>query len=386
MKVAIIDGIAAHYRLSLFQKLSQQTDTVYSIFASLEPLNGIKCIDPNLAVLPVSEGGLNWTFIDNLIIFKRIFWQYNVVKIAARSDFEILIFPGECQIFSTWISVAISKFRGRKVVFWGHGSYGNEKTFKKYFRKLFNKLPDAYLLYNERARDLLIKEGIKEEKLFLINNSLNHDSHLKIRNSLTKEAINQFKESLFLQNIEYPTLLFIGRLTKEKKVDQLIQSVEVLHRKDKKVNCVIVGSGEQESFLKELVRSLKLEQYVCFYGSSYDENENGLLISMADCIVSPGNVGLNAIHSMSFGTPVISHADLKHQGPEVSSIIEGFTGELFKKNSIGSLVDRIEELVFVKGKGHYSDNCLKMVDDYYTPEYQIKVFRSLIQYLTSKKN
>jgi len=383
MKVCIIDGIAAHYRLLLFQKLSQQLDIEYSIFASRKTHNGIAIIDSNLAGLDISHGGLNWTFIDNIVIFKRIIWQHDVIKIAAKNIFDIYIFPGEFHILSTWIAVAICKIRKKKVVFWGHGSYGNEKFIKKYLRQLFNKLPDAYLLYNERAKELLMKEGIKSKKLFLINNSLNYDSQILIRDSITKEAISLLKKSLFFINEDLPTLLFLGRLTKEKKIDQLIKSIDILHRMGKKVNCVIVGGGEQENFLKQLVFSLQLENWVHFYGPSYDEAENGLLLCMADCCVSPGNVGLNAIHSMSFGTPVITHNDLKHQGPEVSSIIENFTGELFERDNIDNLVEKIEEVIFVKGKKYYRDNCIKIVDDYYNPYYQIKIFSSLVQYLTA---
>lgn len=384
MKVAIIDGIAAHYRLALFQKLSQQIDTEYSFFASKKTINGIAIIDPNLAEVAVSEGGLNWTFLNNIVVFKRIVWQKDVLQIAAKKDFNIFIFIGEFHVLSTWIAVAICKLRKKKVVFWGHGSYGNEKFIKKYLRQLFNKLPDAYLLYNQRAKELLIEEGLKNENLFLINNSLDYDAHIQIRESIIDEATSSLKKSLFPMSDGLPTLLFIGRLTKEKKIDQLINSIDILHRRGKKVNCLIIGTGDEDLFLKKLVISLNLEEYVYFYGSSYNESENGLLLSMADCCVSPGNVGLTAIHSMSFGTPVIAHNDLSNQGPEVSSIIENQTGELFERNNVDNLADKIIELIFEKGKTHYKDNCIKIVDDYYNPYYQINVFRSVVQYLSEK--
>jgi glycosyltransferase involved in cell wall biosynthesis len=382
MKVAIIDGIAAHYRLLLFQKLSQQADNEYKLFASKVPLNGIAIIDPALADLDASRGGVNWTFIHNVVVLKRIVWQKNVMRIAAKGKFDVYIFIGESHVISTWIGVALCRLRKRKIVFWGHGVYGNEKFIKKYFRRIFNKLPDAYLIYNERTKELLIKDGIKEEKLFVVYNSLNYDAHVVVRNSITREEICQLKKKLFLKNDELPVLLFIGRLTPEKKIDQLIGSINILHSKGKKVNCVIIGSGDEEMSLKKLVINYNLQDYIFFYGPGYNESQNGLLLSMANCCVSPGNVGLTAIHSLSFGTPVITHNDLPNQGPEVSSVIENFTGELFVRNDMDDLASHIEELVFIKGKEHYRDNCIKIIDDFYNPYYQIKIFNALIQYLT----
>ena len=42
--------------------------------------------------------------------------------------------------------------------------------------------------------------------------------------------------------------------------------------------------------------------------------------------VSPGNVGLTAIHSLSYGTPVLTHNNFNNQMPEVESIQPGFNG------------------------------------------------------------
>jgi glycosyltransferase involved in cell wall biosynthesis len=216
-----------------------------------------------------------------------------------------------------------------------------------------------------------------------LNNSLNFDLHCKIRISINSEEIILLRKKLFPLNDELPVVSFIGRLTREKKLDQLIESIDLLHQRGKKVNCLIIGTGQQENLLKNLVVSLKLQEYVNFYGPSYNESENGLLISLSECCISPGNVGLTAIHSMSFGTPVITHNDFSNQGPEASSIMENSTGELFEKNNIYSLTDKIEELVFKKGKKFYTGNCIKLVEDYYNPYYQINIFNDLIQFLTS---
>jgi glycosyltransferase involved in cell wall biosynthesis len=386
MKIAIIDDLAAHYRLTLFRLLSQQGDPEYTIFASKETHNGVAVIDPGLASLSPENGGLRWNFIDNIVVIKRIIWQKGIISLCSKSDFDIYIFPGEFHIISTWVAWIICKRRRKKIVFWGHGIYGNEKFLKKFIRNLFNRLPDAYLVHNERSEELMVHGGLPAERLFVIHNSLNYDVHKNIRNSFTDEAILSLKAAIFKADPDLPVLFFIGRLTREKKLDLLIKSMSILKSKGTKVNCVIVGGGDQEFFLKKLVNRFSLDDYVVFYGPEYDENKNGLLISMADCCISPGNVGLNAIHSLSFGTPVITHGDFKNQGPEVSSVIPDITGELYERNNYADLSEKIFDLIFNKGKSHYSDNCIKIINDYYNPYYQMEVMASMVKFLFVKED
>ena len=55
------------------------------------------------------------------------------------------------------------------------------------------------------------------------------------------------------------------------------------------------------------MENLNLQDQIWFYGACYDESKLGELIFNADLCVSPGNVGLTAVHSMGYGTPVITH-------------------------------------------------------------------------------
>jgi glycosyltransferase involved in cell wall biosynthesis len=382
MRIAIVDGIAAHYRLSLFQKLSSLEQHEYTIYASDVSINGIKTIDPELSISSPDYGGIRWKFIRNLVLFNHILWQRNVISIALNGLFDLYIFIGEAHVLSTWLALLICRFRKKKVAFWGHGSYGNEKFLRKAIRKLFNTLPDAYLVYNERAAKILAREGFDPIKIFVVNNSLNYSAHLEIRKALQSEEIGDLKQKLFPRSHELPTLIFIGRLTPEKKIDQIIYSMDVLRKRGLKLNCVIIGTGQEKSSLKEQSMNLNLENNIVFYGACYDEKQNGTLISLSDCCVSPGNVGLTAIHCMTFGTPVITHNDLSSQGPEVSSVTEGLTGELFLKDDIDSLSSKIEELVFNKGKANYSEHCMKLIDDYYNPDFQVKIFNKMTDFLS----
>ena len=69
----------------------------------------------------------------------------------------------------------------------------------------------------------------------------------------------------------------------------------------------------------------------------------GEMFYNADVCVSPGNVGLTAIHSLTYGCPVITHNNFPFQGPEFESIIQGKTGDFFQENDVNSLADTIQK-------------------------------------------
>ena len=68
-------------------------------------------------------------------------------------------------ILSSWISIFIAKLRGKKILLWTHGIYGNESSLKKYFRLLFLKQSDVIFLYENRAKSLLHAKWISRKLL-----------------------------------------------------------------------------------------------------------------------------------------------------------------------------------------------------------------------------
>jgi glycosyltransferase involved in cell wall biosynthesis len=177
-----------------------------------------------------------------------------------------------------------------------------------------------------------------------------------------------------------PVLLFIGRLTPRKKLEELILAVSLLHRMGTKVNLLIIGDGIEKLKLTRLVNQNGLEKFVVFFGECYDEAELAPLIALSDLCVSPGDVGLTAIHSLSFGTPVITHNDPIEQMPEFEAIVPGYNGMLFNRGSVDSLADTIFEWINNNniGRDQIRKRCYAVIDRHYTPYYQARIINSII--------
>lgn len=362
-KVCVIYNFAQHYRLGIFQLMSKELGCKFYFGNRMKELKGVKKIDYNL--LEGFEAELK-----NINIFSHFYWQKGAVSLFFE-DYDDFIILGEYYCLSTWVILLLGKFSKRKIYLWSHGWYGNENIFKRFIKKMFFNLSNQILLYGNYAKNLMIKEGFKAEKLNVVNNSLYYSTHILIRQQLSRSKIY----SDYFNN-ENPVILFIGRLTKEKRLIQLVQAWKILTEQGIKANLVFIGSGDEEENIKKETKGF---ENVWFYGATYDENAIGDLIFNSSICVSPGNVGLTAIHSMVFGTPVITHNDFSKQMPEFEAIIPGKTGDFFEKDNILNMVEVIKKWISpLIQREEVRKECYKIIDEKYNPTYQIKVIARVL--------
>ena len=375
-KIFYFANIAPHYRKNLWQKLVETTNFEFYFFYGINKALKIHEIDIlNEEFIPFKK---RFHVLKNIWLKDKILlWQKGVITTCLKNNIHTAIFEGEFQIISTWIAMLICKLKGIQVVYWTHGLYGDEFYLKKKARVLFYKTADNLLVYENRAMKLLIKEGLDAKKLKVIYNSLDYDKQLIIRKKLIETEIytKHFNNS-------NPTLIFIGRLTKVKKLEMLLEAQLLLKNIGVFVNTVFVGTGIEKDNLVKLAQKLDVKENSWFYGETYKEEEIAELLFNATLCVSPGNVGLTAIHSLSYGTPVCSHNNFYNQGPEVETITEWKTGILFVENSKDDLANKIKNwLNYSTERELIRENCYKIIDEFYNPYYQVNIINKILNEL-----
>lgn len=244
---------------------------------------------------------------------------------------------------------------------------------ERMLKKLFFRLPNGGIfLYGNYAKKLMIQEGFDEGKLFVIHNSLAYERQLEIRQSL---SVDSLYGTHFGNN--NPNLFFVGRLTKVKHLDLILLAMQKLKQKGKLYNLTLIGGGEQMEALQTMSKKLELEENVWFYGPCYDEQQLGQLIYNADVCVSPGNVGLTAMHVMVFGTPVVTHNDFPWQMPEFEAINDGVTGTFFERDNVDSLAEAIDRWLISNAdkREEVRKACFHEIDTQWTPQFQLKVLK-----------
>jgi glycosyltransferase involved in cell wall biosynthesis len=382
-KVAIIYHYLALYRLPIFQEFMESKVCEYTLFSGIESDINIEKINEHLADEPILNGGLRWKFLKNKWFYKKQFlWQKGLLKILLRGDYDSYIFLGSPYFISTWFAVIIARLRNKKVYYWMHGIYRDKLRIMDYFKLfVFYKLANGVFLYGNRAANILKKYKIKNDRnINVVYNSLDYRKCFNIRRKITIFEIKQFRENHFREDV--PIVVFIGRLNRVKRIDMLIKAQNLLKTKYEKIffNIILIGDGEEKENLICQAHNYDLDKNILFTGALYAEENIATLMMYADLCVTPGEIGLTAIHSLSYGTPVISHNNLNIQMPEIESIEEGITGGLYEYNNYEKLAEKIEEWLLINPVKTEATmhNCYKIIDNYYNPSYQAKIFDTIL--------
>ena len=93
--------------------------------------------------------------IKNIRIKGVLVWQKGVVKEIWKGSCSVALFTGDMNVLSTWIGSFLARLMGKKVVFWGHGIYGNESIVKLNLRLYFLSLANLNIVYGERAKKMM---------------------------------------------------------------------------------------------------------------------------------------------------------------------------------------------------------------------------------------
>jgi glycosyltransferase involved in cell wall biosynthesis len=364
-KICCIFNYAPHYRAPIYELMDKELgcdfyfgDTVGTPIKEMDVLK-LKGFKKTLKRKTVSR--FNYFWLSGGL--KPMFLPY-----------KFYIISGGSKYLSSWLLLIISKFSSKKIYSWGHGIKGNKSKFQTFLDKLFYSLCDKTLLYGNFSKNKMIFKGIKENKLEIIYNSLDYSSQLNFREK-------HFNTSIYLDYFknDFPVIIYIGRIQKNKNLEMLVEVAEKFIINGKKINLVFVGKDLGDNMLKENVKNRKIEKNTWFVGPCYDESKISELLSNAKICVSPGPIGLTAIHVASYGLPIITNNDFKNQMPEFEIIKDGINGSFFELNNIDSLFEKInfwletDQLTIQKSK----KESYYQIDRFYNPFYQIELLKKL---------
>jgi glycosyltransferase involved in cell wall biosynthesis len=385
-KVVHIIWWIPHYRSGVFQKLCNSCSMDFTIVAgdNSEVTKGVK-IDSAEDAGKLEN--IKWRKVLSRHLkgplFKGWEWQPETVKMVLKEDIDAVIALGSVKSLSNWLVALICRLRGIPYIDWSIGVMGPEKKLKWWIRKCYLKLAKAHLLYGSWARNWYLEHGFKNEQMFLVHNSLNYSEQVVIRNRITEKDIQLIRERFNVIGQQDRLLFHSGRLEQKKNLDLLFDALKTMKQGRKIVRLVIIGKGNDEKRLKDLVREKGIEDLVIFYGVCYDEEELAKIISASDLCVVPGVTGLIAMHSFVYGTPILTRDNSAWlHGPEVEAVIEGKTGQIFRDGDIKDLVEKMNEMLYpIPCKSQMSENCRKIIDSEYNPFYQERVVIQALNYV-----
>ena len=196
--------------------------------------------------------------------------------------------------------------------------------FRKILWKISNNFLYAITCPTEETKKTLVAQGIfSEEKIHLVRDPIIEIA--KIRNQQKEKIEEVYKEGF---------ILAAGRLTKQKNQILLINLIKNIVKENSDIKLLILGDGENKSFLTNKIKESKIENNVELLG--YKKNIFKYL-KKCKCFIStslwedPGFVMVEAAASNCF---VIS-SDCR-SGPK--EFIGKYNGLLFKNNDLDDLI------------------------------------------------
>ncbi len=192
--------------------------------------------------------------------------------------------------------------------------------------RVFRSVPTVAV--SESTAGDLVRRGIPRDRIEVIPNGVDLD----VLSPLAPDE--RFPE---------PTLLYLGRLNRYKRIDLLLQAVASLVERGTSCRLLVAGRGDDQSRLEALRASLGLEEHVEFLGFVSEADKRELLRrSWINVLTSvKEGWGISNLEAAACGTPTIA-SDVPGLR---DSVVHGRTGFLVPHGDVESLSRRIGELL-----------------------------------------
>lgn len=203
---------------------------------------------------------------------------------------------------------------------------------KFYLRFIYKNI--LYLTISNSTKEELVREGVRSRDITVLPMGLTIPG--KIKKTEKEKDI---------------TLIYVGRLSKSKGIEDAVAALKILSRKYPKTKLWIVGSGEEiyVKFLKEKSRKLNVADRIIFWGF-VSEDKKFELMSKAHILIAPSakeGWGLTVPEAGAVGTPAVGYNVAGLQ----DVIKNGVSGYLTSKNTPNDLAINVENAV--KKKSDY---------------------------------
>jgi glycosyltransferase involved in cell wall biosynthesis len=167
------------------------------------------------------------------------------------------------------------------------------------------KTADLIVTVSYAMKDELTKLGFPKDKIQVAYNGVDPQKYnpetVSAEQTQKVRALYEIKDDELM-------ILFIGRLVGVKGVDKLIMAMPHILEKIPKAKLVIVGIGDLQEYLANLVKTMRLSDYVKFRFEFIPEEERILHYAACDVAVFPSlyePFGIVVLEAMSMERPVV---------------------------------------------------------------------------------
>jgi glycosyltransferase involved in cell wall biosynthesis len=234
------------------------------------------------------------------------------------------------------IAYLASKVRRVSIITTLHGWIANsaKRRFLVHVDEFFVKYFDRVIAVSGPIHHRMVKIGLREDQLVLVHNAI-------VLENYQRTGRCGFVAQLTGQQVERPLLASIGRISREKGHEDLVDALAIVAARGFKVSAVIAGDGPLRSALVDRVRARGLQDSVHLPGYV---NEPQHILEETDLMVLPSHTeGLPnaALEALAMEVPVLA----TRVGGTPDVIKDGETGRLVESRSPEDLAAGILEFL-----------------------------------------
>lgn len=310
IRVALIHPVVPHYRVPLLANLATYKEIEITCFHSLGNQYGAQSVGCQLPV--------NNVCVTAIYPPKRTAALYQFLLLPVlRGRFDVVICNQNIHNIAVLLLWLLKPFFSYTFIWWGMGydpyrqkhptkqAEGFKKRWIVGLKNWIWKRADGWLVYTKAGKTYSVKLGIPEERVFVLNNTIDINALKKEAKTLSPTEIAETKKNLGIP-VDAFTFLFIGRLHPKREVPFLIEAFSLLAAESKQVYLIIIGDGQERELVEKRILTLDLQKQVILTGAIYDNRQLSKLFLACDVVTLPAQVGLSIMHSFAMGKPVIT--------------------------------------------------------------------------------
>jgi glycosyltransferase involved in cell wall biosynthesis len=338
-KVAIVHNIISPYRIPLFKTLSNNESIELKVFyCACIHKERMWDIDKNnnydyevLSGSIVERCGIICHFNPS-ILSKLINGKYDAIIIGGHTDFTMMV------------SFIISQILKTPLILWSEGIASSNTILSKIidpYTRYVIKNAEAIIVPGTLSREMHIKLGSREDKIFIAPNIVDNDAFTNYYNTFSPNR-EEIKHRLGIKGRS--TILYMGRLIESKGINYLLIAYKMLKERLENINLVIVGDGPLREQLMDSCERDEIDG-VIFPGWVQTIEQRSIYYSIADVFILPtlNDVwGLVLNEAMLFGLPVISTTAA---GGSKDLIYPGENGYIIEPANIDQIYINIKKIL-----------------------------------------
>jgi glycosyltransferase involved in cell wall biosynthesis len=376
MKIALVTNLPSHFHTRTFETIAEHYDTDFLFFSDgseswIEKRNEFKF------------GNYRGAYVQGLRLSSTLRLNTALLRRLVQGNYDLIIqsVNGRFEVLASFLT---AKLLRKPFLLWTNlwfhpGTLFHRLSFP--LTRYIYRHADAIVAYGYHVRDYLTQLGVEEKKIFFSWNVTDNDLFNK---PIPPEVLDSVRSRYCLHGRR--PILFVGRLSKEKGLDYLLEAYSNLPV-ELNASLILVGEGEEKSRLLGCIKERQLH-HVHFAGY-IPNSELAPFYAIAEVLVLPSITtktlkevwGIVLNEAMNQGCPVIATTAV---GAAVGGLVqEGKNGQVVPEKNPEALATAITQMLSDQGHSQEMRACTKEIIKSWDHNRSFEGFHQAIAYVTN---